>query len=178
MLNERIPVGTIAIFPGTTLPKGWRLCNGQHIKKADLPLASFNNLANTLGLNPDEVGKIPLPNLTNRFIVGAGNAFKVGEKGEGQHVHKLPPQGGSEEYFTAQDGLHSHACPSNWYTHNTSSDDSGEHYLSSKSPHISDVKQGGKHRHGFLFVVPEKKTNPSNYNRPKYIILNYIIKVG
>lgn len=93
-LNGSVPIGGIIMWSGAlnTIPAGWVLCAGQ-----------------TLG-RTDGGGNIQVPDLRDRFIVGAGLNYSVGQTGgavaqtgttsdAGAHVH-----GGS----TDTQGSHSH----------------------------------------------------------------------
>lgn len=64
-LAETVPTGLIAMWSGAVnaIPKGWVLCNGEN---------------NT-------------PDLRNRFIVGAGNEYSVGDVG-GTAIYELGTQ--------------------------------------------------------------------------------------
>jgi hypothetical protein len=65
-----LPSGVIVLWSGSTgsIPSGWALCNGQN----------------------------GTPNLTDRFVVGAGNSFGVAQVGgSGSHTHLTPGTGGS-----------------------------------------------------------------------------------
>lgn len=59
IINEGFPVGAIVIWKGdlNTVPTGWYICNGQ------------------------TVGTVTTPDLRQRFIVGAGTTYNVGDKG-------------------------------------------------------------------------------------------------
>ena len=59
IINEGFPVGAIVIWHGdsNTIPTGWYICNGQ------------------------TVGAVTTPDLRQRFIVGAGTTYSVGDTG-------------------------------------------------------------------------------------------------
>lgn len=86
------PVGGIIMWPGTVtnFPTGWAICNG-----AQLPISTYTSLYNILtnngssfpyGANTNGSG-VPgsthfrLPNMVDRFVAGAGNAYSVGNTG-------------------------------------------------------------------------------------------------
>lgn len=67
--DSGVPIGTIVIWSGllTAIPNGWALCNG--------------------GTHPDGNGNfITTPNLTNRFVVGAGVTYNRGDVGGANSV--------------------------------------------------------------------------------------------
>jgi microcystin-dependent protein len=58
LLKHVVPAGIIAEWSGTTPPTGWALCNGQTV-----------------------AGYGIVPDLRDRFIIGAGNSYTVGQTG-------------------------------------------------------------------------------------------------
>jgi len=70
------PIGTILMWPGSNLPEGYLICNGGTFNKEECP-----ELYNILGSNK-------LPDLRDRFIVGAGNEYNLGNTG-GEKEHTL-----------------------------------------------------------------------------------------
>jgi microcystin-dependent protein len=62
-----VPIGTIVMWSGSTVPDGWALCNGQ------------------------TANGVRTPDLRNKFIVGAGDEYSIGDKG-GEKTHKLTIQ--------------------------------------------------------------------------------------
>ena len=62
-----VPIGTIVMWSGSSVPDGWALCNGQ------------------------TANGVRTPDLRNRFIVGAGDEYAIGDKG-GEKAHKLTIQ--------------------------------------------------------------------------------------
>ena len=62
-----VPIGTIVMWSGSTVPDGWALCNGQ------------------------TANGVRTPDLRNKFIVGAGDEYAIGDKG-GEKTHKLTIQ--------------------------------------------------------------------------------------
>ena len=71
-----VPVGGIIFFAGTTAPAGWGLCNGTTYAKLD------------------GSGNIVSPNLVDRFIVGSGNLYALGNTGGSTtNVHALTTYG-------------------------------------------------------------------------------------
>ena len=60
-----VPTGAIIMWSGatTSIPSGWALCNGQTASKSD------------------GSGSVTVPDLRDRFIVGAGTTYAVGATG-------------------------------------------------------------------------------------------------
>jgi hypothetical protein len=70
-----VPPGTIAMFGSGTAPSGWLLCNGGST-------SGYTALAAVVGAN--------VPDLRNRFIVGAGSTYAQGATGGATtHNHGL-----------------------------------------------------------------------------------------
>lgn len=90
--DQRVPVGGIIMWSGAqiNIPSGWLLCNG---------------LSGT-------------PNLMDRFVMGAGNAYAVGATGGAKdaivvaHTHAATLTG-----TTAGGGSHSHAITDSGHSH-------------------------------------------------------------
>jgi len=91
-LNGAVPIGGIILWSGTTgnIPAGWVLCAGQTVARSD------------------GAGNIVAPNLRDRFVVGAGNAYAVNAVGGAQ------AQPGSTDWH-------------NGHAHNASTDAQGTH---------------------------------------------------
>lgn len=66
-VTDIIPTGTILPFSGLTAPIGYLLCNGQKVSAT-----TYSNLRDVLGVASDG-GLFSLPDLRNRYIVGAGD---------------------------------------------------------------------------------------------------------
>jgi microcystin-dependent protein len=74
-----VPAGTIAMFGSSTPPVGWLVCNGQST-------AAYPALAAIVGAT--------VPNLRDRFIVGAGTSYSQNATGGAStHSHSLTNNG-------------------------------------------------------------------------------------
>lgn len=73
-----IQTGTVIIWPGTTVPDGYLLCDGSAISRTTYA-ALFAVIGTTYGPG-DSSGTFNLPNFTNRFIEGgtAGTYISAG----------------------------------------------------------------------------------------------------
>ena len=86
---DGVPTGTVMSYLGKTAPDGWVMCNG-----AILPISNYPNLAafieaqfgskNHFGGNGTTT--FAVPDLRDRFIVGAGNSYGVGATGGSAQV--------------------------------------------------------------------------------------------
>jgi prepilin-type N-terminal cleavage/methylation domain-containing protein len=153
-----VPTGTVVSFIGNVAPDGWLLCNGQST-------SGHTALAALVGAN--------VPNLNDRFIVGAGTTYTVGNTGG---VDSVLLTG-------AQSGLlsHTHTVNDNGHSH---------------TGHISQacgyggLNINGKAYYGCVTGYPTsnnttgitinnntaQNASESHENRPPYYALTYIIK--
>lgn len=77
-ININVPVGTIMIWSGETIPHGWAECNGGFIS-----IMAYNELFNVIGyqysLPEDDEDTLKysfrLPNITGRMVVGQTATF-------------------------------------------------------------------------------------------------------
>jgi microcystin-dependent protein len=93
-----VPLGGIIMWSGTTTPSGYQLCNG-----TDLPSTS-----------PLRPGFTNTPNLQDRFIVGAGSGYVVGNTGGDNSVAlgtNNVPYHNHEGTTYGQSNGHDHAFP-------------------------------------------------------------------
>ena len=179
MSTFNLPIGSICIFPGDTIPPGWLLCNGSTISTSDIPTKAFQSLAIALGVDKN-ISAISIPDLRNSFVVGAGGTYEPGKSGgPTNHSHKLAKQ--NKTFKTSSDGAHHHKYPSAWYNNNTSTG-TGRTSIT-QTGHNWNTNTADNHSHKATVIVPEFSTQSveikSNtyLNRPKYIALNYIIKI-
>lgn len=125
-----LPVGAILLWNSSigSIPTGWALCDG-------------NN---------------GTPNLTDKFIIGAGSTYSIGDiggsstSGVGEHTHTAPPT-------TGEDGDHFHVF-TNPHTHTTTgptvSSNAGAHnHLNNSVPESEALLSAGPHTHNYSFTT-------------------------
>lgn len=78
--------GFVQMFAGTTPPTGWLLCNGSEVAVADYPTL-YSVIGNTYG-TPSDADHFLLPNLTNRFPVGAGSDYALNDTGGSEYIQE------------------------------------------------------------------------------------------
>lgn len=94
-VQERVPVGTIIMWAGTSVPTGWLKCDGSTFVQATYP-ALYANLGNST----------TLPNLQDRFPIGTSGTKAVKTTGGAATITQT----------TAQMPSHTHEHP---HTHQT-----------------------------------------------------------
>lgn len=88
-----VPAGTVLSYAGVTVPNGYLICDGSEISR-DV----YSNLFATIGTvfgNGDGTTTFLIPDMRDRFLMGTGASFSLGETG-GSHevtleVTNLPP---------------------------------------------------------------------------------------
>ncbi|MFZ5517056.1 MAG: phage tail protein [Candidatus Zhuqueibacterota bacterium] len=181
------PVGTIAMYSGSTAPAGWLICDGATVSSttyADL----YAVIGTTYG---GTASSFALPNLKGRVPVGrdAGDASfnvlneKGGEKTHAitvaempAHTHTVDP----DSYTTTSTGSHTHTL-----SLGTEGDDSGsggshdEYTTTSSNQKTKTTSSDGSHTHTINLPSTTSSSAGSgtamNMLQP-YIVLNYIIK--
>lgn len=156
-VGPALPPGIIAMYGGLTIPTGWLLCNGQSA-------SAYPALAAVLpgGMTP---------NLVDRFIVGAGGGYSLGNTG-GVTTNTAVPA------HTHLQGAHQHSIGNVLYNN-----DSGFH---NHSNHPGALAEGPEPWSGYSNPLPKTNTDGGGTtgstgsatveNRPPYYALYYIIK--
>lgn len=143
--SDRVPSGLIAMWSGaiTSIPDGWNLCDGTN----------------------------STPDLRNMFIVGAGDAYDIGDTG-GEASHTLT---------TAE-------MPS--HTHTGTTDSAGAHTHTvpiSDGPNVGgggasrmtaggSINTGSAGAHTHTFTTASAGSGDAHENRPPYYALAFIMK--
>lgn len=173
-LNNPVPVGLIAMWSGAinAVPSGWRLCDGTN----------------------------STPDLRDRFIVGAGSTYAIGNTGGANTVtlneSQIPGHTHVISATTGAAGAHSHTAtvndPGHVHTnvgHNSASgsgypgfDGSGDRWLqvasNSAVTGISvSIATAGEHTHSISASASTTGGGQAHENRPPYFALAYIMKV-
>lgn len=93
ILNEVLPViqhtariGEITAFAGSTAPNGWLMCDGSAVSRTTYSKL-FAVIGTTYGTG-DGSTTFNLPDMRNRFPVGAGSTYSLNSKG-GENSHTL-----------------------------------------------------------------------------------------
>ena len=154
-----VPVGGIIIWSGAqaAIPSGWALCNG----------------ANST------------PDLRNRFVVGAGSSYSVGNTGGNKDAVNI-----SHTHTTASGGSHGHGVNDPGHTHSYvekyNHTSGGGDSSWNRAPHASrtgttgssvtgiTIQSGGSHSH----TVNSSGVSGTDKNMPPYYALCYIMRTS
>jgi hypothetical protein len=149
--RHAVPSGTIAMWSGLadSVPDGWVLCDG----------------------------KSGTPNLTDRFIRGAGEKgdpapFTSGESEEHQH-HIDPPAFTTQ---TSDAGAHSHGMPSGWYSRSLGGGPFSSVDTLAQDVASSRVQTDGNHHHDINIDIGDFLSRSASTGKPRWFALCFIMK--
>ena len=182
-----IPIGFIALFPGENVPDNWRICDGQSLQKSDIP-DSFEELATALGQT--EGDSLQLPDLSDRFVVGAGIDAELRSSGEpDQHTHQNDPP--PQRRYTSYGDQFPEAESTQYFKEDAIREqliraidmDVAEEEIT-ETP--EEIDQGQlppmsleHHNHYVELDIEPFESEPSEgLNRPKYYALHFVIRVA
>jgi hypothetical protein len=167
-----LPVGVILMWSGSidSIPTGWQLCNFSLIESGPL----------YKGDNPP----VYTPNLTDRFIVGAGSGYAVGATGGSanailvSHSHTGTTGGHSAD--------HTHNFQNFYFSENNGNSGLGNVYAGTgvrmdydNNPWYLDWTTAGtnsNHTHDFGTSI--EGSSGTNANLPPYYALAFIMKIS
>ncbi len=92
LIDDLVPIGTIHMWPTSSPPSGWFLCNGSTFNAS-----TYSELNSILGGNT-------LPDFTGRFPLGSGNSGTSGATS-----HSLGSEGGEETHTLTISEMPSHS---------------------------------------------------------------------
>lgn len=124
VFNSAVPVGSVTMWAGDTtdVPDGWNLCDGSAISRStysDL----YTLLGNTFGAG-DGSTTFNVPDMTDRFVVGAGSSYSRNSKGGSSsnnlshthtvntHSHSISQHSHTVSSHRHYTGAHSHGSGS------------------------------------------------------------------
>ncbi|HEU0016226.1 MAG TPA: hypothetical protein VFQ45_21280 [Longimicrobium sp.] len=150
--SRMVPAGTILLWSGTTatIPSGWSLCDGT-------------------GGTPD---------LTDRFVMGAGGGESPGAGGDADtHTHAIPQL--SSTFNTSYNGAHTHGMPTSWYHRSLSSGGKTGIDTDGTFNNNTQTQSSGNHQHsvGVTFAAFASGENNGDV-RPPWYALAYIMKLA
>lgn len=180
--------GIIQMFGGSSAPDGWLLCDGSAVSRSTYSKL-FEVIGTTYGAG-DGSTTFNLPDLRNRFPVGAGDTYSLNTKGGANTVKLNDAQMAHGHGFTqpsVSGGGHEHDIT--FYYRNSVSYQSGNAARPySKSGSLStenwaETSSNGAHSHtvsggAVANLSGASSTRTAHENRPPYIGLNFIICTG
>ncbi|NBX50594.1 hypothetical protein EBT25_11815 [bacterium] len=172
MLNPFNFVGIIVPFGGSNAPLGWLICNGQSVSRT-----TYSALFQVIGTIHGSVdsSSFNVPDLRNRFLVGAGLAYSVASIGGSSNQtltsSNLPPH--THSGITASNGDHQHSTTAadNGGTNDGTTAQSGGGATSSGYA----TGFNGNHAHTFTTDSGPGTSTPFSI-MPPYYAISYIIK--
>lgn len=189
---NQLPIGFIAMFPGENIPEGWRICNGQSIEKSDIE-GTFDVLAAALGQTEAAEETLQLPNLTDRFVVGAGTEAELRSSGEpDQHSHQNDPP--PQRRYTSYGDQFVDAASTQYFKQGSSGEELEDIGTSGETPHFqaesappppedlsaSPAPMSLEHHNHYveLDIEPFSSEPSEGLNRPRYYAVNFVIRVA
>jgi microcystin-dependent protein len=176
-----VPVGAMMMWPTSTAPAGWAMCNG-----AQVDAATYPQLATLLGQSG---GKVTLPNLGGRVPLGVGSGHTLGQTGGAETV----------ALSTAQMPAHAHGINDPGHAHAMNGESAGGatlvghggNYLVGSAGGVgvggNMIQVGGDAGFWSAIGVLGAATNVSvqnngssaaHENLPPFVVVNYIIRMG
>ncbi|WP_313758483.1 hypothetical protein [Tissierella sp.] len=149
-IGSGVPKGIITMWSGSiaSVPSGWTLCDGTN----------------------------GAPDLRNRFIVGAGSEYNVGNTGGEKGVKLTEAQMPSHSHssgslYTTSAGSHSHGF-------NLTKSAGYEPFAGGDNPRDSgSTSSAGSHTHGVSGSTSSAGSGQPHENRPPYYALAFIMKL-
>ncbi len=138
-----IPLGGIIMWSGSVIPDGWALCDG----------GRHNN--------------IKTPDLRNRFIVGSGSAYAIGNKGGANQVTLTVEQIPS----------HNHSLRDYYHAEVSKSDDSYKQYRGYKGTGSGNSDNDNDYLYYHSHNTYSTGGGQAHENRPPYYALAFIMRV-
>jgi microcystin-dependent protein len=162
-----LPIGAISMFAGVGPPPNWLICDGRSLSTTTYA-GLFAVILYTYG---GSGGSFNLPNMQDKFAIGAGPSHTVAATG-GEATHTLT---------TAELAAHSHTIAPVSHTHTVSA------YAASGSQHGTFASTGpllsstsittGPNSAGPTGTNSTGSGTPHN-NLPPYLVINFIIRAS
>lgn len=167
-----VPIGTIEMYGGSTLPTGWLYCNGQAINRTTYSVL-FEVIGTSFGAG-DGSTTFNLPDLRGRFPLGVGNGSAAGHTN-----HTLNQKDGNENAIVVSHNHYtSQGSGKEWFV--TSERDGATNILvqaTSGASHKVDSSTTSLDYH-HRGATGSTGSDGTGKNMPPYIGLRFIIYTG
>lgn len=149
-----VPAGGIIMWSGSTVPDGWAICNGSN----------------------------GTPNLSDRFIVGSGGSYAIGDTGGEAQVtlttSQMPSHShGSGNLVADSGGAHKHEMGVREVVVNCLGCAKTDAVDGSQDDDNIVTENGGEHEHTISGSTGNAGSGQSHENRPPYYALAFIMKL-
>jgi len=150
-VNRAIPLGSILMWKGTTIPDGWSLCNGDN----------------------------GTPNLSDKFILGKGSKT-IGSTGGSATValtvDQLPAH--SHSAYIANAGTHAHDFPGYNANFKHSGDATESELKNTGNPMNPSPRTYNAGDHNHTITINNTGSGAAHENMPPYYVLAYIMRTS
>ena len=178
-------IGEIKPYAGSGEPAGWMKCDGRAVSRSAYA-ALFNAIGTTYGAG-DGNTTFNIPDLRDRFPVGAGNSYALNAKGGANTVTLTKEQSGlpAHSHGFTQPTIESNTsgytllAANGPLTYKAAASGSAVTRLLGDSTGSSSVpRSGAKATGGAVSQNTGANAAQSHENRPPYIGINFLIYVG
>lgn len=163
---DLVPAGSILMWYGTPadVPTGWAICDGGTYQRSD------------------NSGTITTPDLSGRFIVGAGtngtSTYTAHDAGGQDSVALATPELPAHSHYlslsTSTTGSHRHGMGGSFYQHDGDGS-GGDHGFQTSGNDLT--SSAGNHNHSVSGNTQNTGSGDAHENRPAYHALVYILKL-
>ena len=164
------PIGSIMMWPSVSSPPtNWRFCNGTQLSQTTYS-ELFALIGTTYNTGGETAGNFRVPDLGNRFVVGAGPSYGLNATGGAatvalqvaqlpthNHGHTMNPAGLHDHGGSNLGGNHTHTIQqAGDHSHGGATNGGGGH------SHGGDTLNGGSHSHGMPVSGTHSHSSPSH----------------
>lgn len=164
------PPGIIEMYAGADAPTGWLICDGRAISRTDYA-ALFNIIGTTYGSGNGST-TFNIPDLRDRFPVGAGSTYSRNSKGGAASV-KLSDEEMAHGHGFTQPSITSYLSATVSYGSGSSTRPYSESGSTGTTAAWAKASGGAVQN-----LSGASSTRTAHENRPPYIGLNFIISTG